>query len=139
MNFKRIIFFFIVTLLFTSKLVFSQNIVINEIMSSNTRTICDEDGNTSDWIELYNCSTSQVDLAGYYLSDDSLEIKKWQFGNAVINPGKCIIVFASDKDTLLNYWHTNDWPVQTNQNSIEKPLQPYELEVDWMSYNPLED
>jgi hypothetical protein len=37
----------------------------------------------------------------------------------------------------LNYWHTNNWPVHTNPNSIEKPLQPYELEVDWMSYKPL--
>lgn len=37
----------------------------------------------------------------------------------------------------LNFWHTNNWPVETNPNSIEKPLQPYELEIDWMSYNPL--
>jgi len=39
----------------------------------------------------------------------------------------------------LNYWHTNNWPVHTNPNSIEKPLQPYELEVDWMSYDPMEE
>lgn len=39
----------------------------------------------------------------------------------------------------LNYWHTNNWPVHTNPKSIEKPFQPYELEVDWMSYDPLED
>ncbi|NHE58737.1 glycoside hydrolase family 16 protein [Cyclobacterium plantarum] len=36
----------------------------------------------------------------------------------------------------MNFWHTNNWSVQTNENSIEKPLQPYELEVDWMSYEP---
>ncbi len=39
----------------------------------------------------------------------------------------------------LNFWHTNNWSVQTNPNSIEKPLNPYELEVDWMSYDPLEN
>lgn len=38
----------------------------------------------------------------------------------------------------MNFWHTNNWPVETNPNSIEKPLHPYELEVDWMSYDPLE-
>jgi len=38
----------------------------------------------------------------------------------------------------LNFWHTNNWPVETNPNAIEKPLNPYELEIDWMSYNPLE-
>lgn len=39
----------------------------------------------------------------------------------------------------MNFWHTNNWPVHTNPNSIEKPLQPYELEIDWMSYDPLEN
>jgi beta-glucanase (GH16 family) len=37
----------------------------------------------------------------------------------------------------INFWHTNEWAVDTNPNSIEKPLHPYELEVDWMSYDPL--
>jgi hypothetical protein len=36
----------------------------------------------------------------------------------------------------LNFWHTNNWPVETNPNSIEKPLGKYELEIDWMSYKP---
>ena len=37
----------------------------------------------------------------------------------------------------LNFWYTDNWPVETNPNSIERPLQPYELEIDWMSYDPL--
>jgi len=37
----------------------------------------------------------------------------------------------------LNFWYTNSWPVETNPNSIEKPAIPYELEVDWILYNPL--
>ena len=37
----------------------------------------------------------------------------------------------------LNFWHTDSWPVETNPRSIEKPLHPYETEVDWMSYEPL--
>ena len=36
----------------------------------------------------------------------------------------------------LNFWHTNSWPVETNPNSIERPLHPYETEIDWMSYDP---
>jgi len=36
----------------------------------------------------------------------------------------------------MNFWHTNEWAVETNPNSIEKPMHPYELEVDWMSYDP---
>jgi hypothetical protein len=37
----------------------------------------------------------------------------------------------------LNFWYTDSWPVETNPNSIEKPLHPYETEIDWMSYDPL--
>lgn len=36
----------------------------------------------------------------------------------------------------MNFWHTNEWAVQTNPNSTERPIQPFELEVDWMSYEP---
>lgn len=107
MNLKNTAAFVIITLLVASKFIFSQGIVINEIMSSNTTTIYDEDGDASDWIELYNSGSDQINLKGCYLSDDSLDIKKWLFGNVVINPGEYLIVFASDKDTLMNYWHTN--------------------------------
>lgn len=37
----------------------------------------------------------------------------------------------------MNFWHTDSWPVETNPNSIEKPLYPYETEIDWMSYKPV--
>lgn len=36
----------------------------------------------------------------------------------------------------INFWHTNNWSVETNANATEKPLYPYELEVDWMKYKP---
>lgn len=38
----------------------------------------------------------------------------------------------------MNFWHTNNWSVYTNPNSIEKPKHPFELEVDWMLYIPLD-
>lgn len=38
----------------------------------------------------------------------------------------------------MNMWHTDNWPVETNPNSIEKPAIPFELEVDWISYTPSE-
>ena len=39
---------------------------------------------------------------------------------------------------LLNFWHTNNWPVHTNPKSLEKPKYPYEVEIDWMSYEPFD-
>lgn len=37
---------------------------------------------------------------------------------------------------LLNFWHTDNWPVHTNPKSVEKPKYSYEVEIDWMSYKP---
>lgn len=36
----------------------------------------------------------------------------------------------------MNFWHTNNWSVETNPKSLEKPKKRFELEVDWMSYRP---
>lgn len=36
----------------------------------------------------------------------------------------------------LNFWHTNNWPVDTNPQSVESPRYPFEVEIDWMSYTP---
>ena len=45
-------------------------VFINEWMAANTRTIADPaDGDFDDWFELYNASTSAVDLGGYSLTD----------------------------------------------------------------------
>ena len=99
--------FLIVILFFAADSLFSQSVVINEVMSSNDTTIYDEDDDASDWIELYNSGLDTINLNGCYLSDDLLNIKKWRFGNASFEPGKYLVVFASGKDTFMNYWHTN--------------------------------
>ena len=38
----------------------------------------------------------------------------------------------------LNFWHTDNWPVETNPDSIEKPEHPFPLEIDWMKYEPFD-
>jgi hypothetical protein len=37
----------------------------------------------------------------------------------------------------MNFWHTNNWGVETNPQALERPLHAYELEVDWMKYAPM--
>ena len=37
----------------------------------------------------------------------------------------------------MNFWHTNTWAVETNSQAHERPLQAYELEVDWMKYEAM--
>ena len=42
-------------------------VVISEVMTKNTRTLEDDYGNSSDWIELYNSGSQSVDLTGWML------------------------------------------------------------------------
>jgi hypothetical protein len=100
--------YLIILFLLLPTLAFSQNVVINEVMASNKLTIKDEDGEASDWIELYNKGNSEINLLGYGLSDDASNLHKWKFGNISIVPGEHLIVFASDKDrvSVLKHWET---------------------------------
>lgn len=76
----------------------AQTVVINEMMSSNQQTVLDEDGDSPDWVELFNASSSPVDLLNWSLTDDSLETDKWFFPQVTLQPGQFLLVFASDKD-----------------------------------------
>jgi len=69
---------------------------INEVALSNVAGLVDEDGETSDWIELYNDgSPDPVNLEGLRLADSS---KQWIFPNISMSAGEFLVVFASDKN-----------------------------------------
>ena len=72
---------------------------ISEIEAVNERGLEDEDGDDSDWLELFNAGVSPVDLSGFFLSDDPDQLTQWSFPNGVsIDPGEFLVVFASGKD-----------------------------------------
>lgn len=101
-------FLSIAALLFTFQLS-AQQLHINEIMSSNSTAFADLDGDYSDWIELYNAGTTDVNLLGYGLSDNELYPFKWVFPNVVIPSGAFLVVWASGKNytTDSKNLHTN--------------------------------
>lgn len=74
--------------------------VINEILASNSSVLDDKDGDSEDWIELYNRGTSIVNLQGYGLSDDPDNLMRWVFPDVSINPGEYLLVWASGKDRI---------------------------------------
>jgi hypothetical protein len=73
-------------------------VVISEFMASNGMTAQDEDGDSSDWIELYNPSNATVDLSGWYLSNDPDNLSEWQFPSVSLAPKELMMVWASGKD-----------------------------------------
>ncbi|NLF29703.1 MAG: hypothetical protein GX591_02305, partial [Planctomycetes bacterium] len=72
--------------------------VINELMASNAEGLRDADGDTSDWIEIFNDSDAAVNLAGWYLTDNPDNLTKWAFPSVTIPSYGHLLVFASDKD-----------------------------------------
>ncbi len=84
-------------------------VFISEFMTENTGIIRDEDGEKSDWIELFNSSNQSVSLLGWSLTDDVLDLRKWKFPSANVAGGGRLLVFASGKDrtNALVRLHTN--------------------------------
>ena len=73
---------------------------ISEILADNAGPLADEDGEESDWIEIANLGELPGDLEGWYLTDDRLNLTKWQFPRFEVADGGFGIVFASDKDRV---------------------------------------
>ncbi len=90
-------------------------ISINEFMASNKKTLHDEDGDSSDWLELYNAGNKEVSLNGWYLTDEATNLTKWRFPSVVLqgagakNTNSYLVVFASGKNrtALPGQMHTN--------------------------------
>lgn len=72
-------------------------LAISEFLATNSNSIADEDGNNEDWIEVQNTSAGPINLAGWYLTDDRNQPRRWAFPNWTLNPGGYVVVFASDK------------------------------------------
>ena len=78
-------------------------LLLNEWMSNNEFGILDNDGDASDWVEIYNPTNETITLEGYALTDDINEPKKWIFPSGVsIEPYSYIVVYLSGKDKMEN-------------------------------------
>jgi hypothetical protein len=79
---------------------FSGSVVINEFLAANVSTngLRDEDGDLSDWIELYNRGVTPVNLGGWSLTDDPSQPGLWLFPTVSLGPEQYLLVFASGKD-----------------------------------------
>jgi len=77
------------------------NPVISEFLASNSHGITDENGKTSDWIEVHNPTSSAFDLTGWHLTDDASELTQWTFPSTTLAPGDHLVVYASGKDRAI--------------------------------------
>ncbi|MBI1839257.1 MAG: CotH kinase family protein, partial [Verrucomicrobia bacterium] len=78
----------------------ASHVVVSEFMADNASTLRDEDGQFSDWIEIYNPGSSAVHLLGYYLTDSRKDLTQWAFPDVTLSARGFLVVFASGKNRI---------------------------------------
>lgn len=89
------------------KMAAQSGVVINEVMASNVAYITDENGEYEDWIELYNGSSSAINLSGWHISDNPDNLDKWEFPNNTTIPAMGYIIIWADEDSSQGPLHAN--------------------------------
>lgn len=74
------------------------HVVINEVCSNNFAAKSNENGNSPDYIELYNPGKTAVSMDGCFLTDDEKELEKYSLENISI-PAKGYALIWLDKES----------------------------------------
>jgi hypothetical protein len=120
-------------------------VVINEFLAQNSNGLQDEDGQRSDWIELKNTTAAPINLGGWHLTDDSVDLDKWTLPAVSIPAGGFLVVFASGKDRTVvgQNLHTNFSLNEAGEylalvgpdgTTIEDAYDPFPAQVADVSY-----
>lgn len=107
-------------------------VVINELMAQNNTTITDEAGDYEDWIELYNNNATPVDLSGYYLTDTSAQLTKWQIPAGTIIPANGYLIIWADSEAVDGPLHASFKLASAGESVVLS--NPNLLLVDQVSY-----
>ena len=118
---------------------------IDEFMASNKATLVDEDGDESDWIEIYNPGTTPINLNGWYLSDESSNLVQWRFPDVTLEADRRLLVFASGKNRTVpglplhtNFSLNEDGEylalVRPDGSTVVQSFDPFPAQRDDISY-----
>lgn len=83
------------------------DVLINELLADNGSTSSDSNGENDDWIELYNTTSTGIDLTGLYLTDDPLVLNKWQIPVGTAIAANDVLVIWTDDDVEQSGLHAN--------------------------------
>ena len=75
-------------------------ILISEWMASNGDSLVDEDGESSDWVEIWNRGNQSISLEGFSLSVNLEDPRQWVFPAITLSSGQRMFVWASGKDRV---------------------------------------
>ncbi|MBU1935917.1 lamin tail domain-containing protein, partial [bacterium] len=73
------------------------NLVVNEIMSENLRfNYLDPQGEHEDWVELFNPGPDDVNLLGFYLTNDFSDLELWAFPDTLLLAYDHIVIWCDN-------------------------------------------
>ena len=85
---------------------YAGKLLITELMEKNKSVAADEDGDFSDWIELYNAGDEILNLEGFSLADGP-DQRPWVFPKTGLLPGDRLLVYADRKDRRSSVLHAS--------------------------------
>ncbi len=112
---------------------------LSEVLARNDDGLEDADGETSDWIELFNPGVESVRLSGWMLTDEPETRSGWVLPDGDLVGGGFLVVFASGKDTVdaEGAWHT-DFKLAGDGETL-RLLQPDGVEADRLVFSDQRD
>ena len=77
-------------------------VVINELMSRNSNNLSDQNGDFSDWIELYNPTGSSIDLTNIFISDKISNPERFHLKSNTLPSQGYLLLWASGDTSQYN-------------------------------------
>lgn len=86
-----------------------QTVRFNELASRNESSVVDDYGEFEDWIEIYNESRKDINLGGWFISDDSANPSRWRIPESdpktTLIPAGAYLLLWADRDTAQGSLH----------------------------------
>ena len=97
-NMKNLLFLVVYFFFYSYLTLGQQRIFINEFLASNVSVNADivDFDDYSDWIELYNNEDFDIELAGYFITDDPDNPTKWEIPQETVIKAKDFLLFWAD-------------------------------------------
>jgi spore coat protein CotH len=95
---RRLLLFFVI-LMHIARQGSSQSLIINEFLTRNVSTNADNNLEYDDWIEIANSSEQDLNLNGYFITDDLTRPGRFQFSsdNLIVPANGFLLVWADDQ------------------------------------------
>ena len=75
----------------------AEEVIINEVMSSNNKYYTSDGSTSNDWVELYNTTGKDISLENFALTDSNKKLDKWPFPEVQIKAhGYLVISLTGD-------------------------------------------